>query len=99
MGSIVTACGPDLPFQPEVAIVSTIYGRPLGSERRLPLESGNGGGLGGIGEVGAVHTGDSTIGTRSTRSSFAVRSGIEGSYPCINSDAHWWSSDCESYLG
>jgi len=59
----------------------------------------DGGGLGGIGEVGAVHTLDIGIGTRSTRSSFAVRRGIEGSYPCVPSGSDWLFGDCESYLG
>lgn len=57
-----------------------------------------GGGLGGIGEVGAVHTLDIGIGTRSTRSSLAVRRGIEGSYPCAPRGCHWLFSDWESYL-
>lgn len=82
MGSIASVCGLDSPCQPEVTTVSTVCGRPLGSDWRLPLKSVCGGGLGGIGEVGAVHTVGSDIGTRSTRSSFAVRCDIEGSYPC-----------------
>ena len=99
MGSITSVCGLDLPFRPEVAIVSTTCCRPLGSERRLPLESVCGGGLDGIDEVGAVHTVGSTIGTRSTRSTFAVCYAMEGSYPYSKSEAYWWFSDCESYLG
>lgn len=101
MGNIASVCGLDSPCQPEVTTVSTVCGRPLGSERGLPLESvcGGGGGLGGIGEVGAVHTVLMGIGTRLTRSSFAVRRGIEGSHSYNKSEAHWWFSDCESFLG
>jgi len=61
------------------------------SERRLPLRCVYGGGLGGIGALGEVHTVNKSIGTRSTRSSFAVCPGFGGSQPIAS-----WFSEFES---
>lgn len=56
IGEIASACGPDSPCWPKVAIVSKTDDRQSGTDKRLPLHPVLGGGLDGIGMLGGVHT-------------------------------------------